>query len=76
MAVMNNWDLKDSNNSIYLTRGEPAEEPYIVSDLWASFGPTGLDWMLKGKPTAHCDSKWIRAISPKFIDFKCPRGPP
>ena len=23
MAVMNNWDLKDSNNSVYLTHGEP-----------------------------------------------------
>jgi hypothetical protein len=33
MAVMNNWDLKDNNNSIYLTRGEPAEERYVVSDL-------------------------------------------
>src|SRR6516162_4918120 len=31
MAVMNNWDLKDINNSVYQTRGEPAEERYVVS---------------------------------------------
>ena len=39
MAVMNNWDLKNINNSIYQTRDEPAEDRYIVSDLGASFGP-------------------------------------
>jgi hypothetical protein len=75
MAVMNNWDLKDINNSIYLTRGEPAEERYVVSDVGASFGPTGLDWMVKGNPTAYCDSEWIKAISPKFIDFNVPSRP-
>ena len=32
---MNNWDLKDINNAIYLTGGEPAEERYLVSDLGA-----------------------------------------
>ena len=41
----------------------------------ASFGPTGLDWMLKGNPTAYCDSKWIKAISPNFIDFNVPSRP-
>ena len=63
MAVMNNWDLKDMNNSIYLTGGEPAEERYLVSDLGASFGSTGLNWALKGKPSAYCDSKWIKSVS-------------
>jgi hypothetical protein len=75
MAVMNNWDLKDSNNSVYLTRGEPSEERYVVSDLGASFGPTGLNWMLKGHPTAYCESKWIKSISPEFIDFNVPSPP-
>jgi hypothetical protein len=75
MAVMNNWDLKDINNSVYLTRGEPAEEQYVVSDLGASFGSTGLNWGLKGKPAAYCDSKWIKAISPEFVDFNVPSGP-
>jgi hypothetical protein len=35
MALINNWDLKDSNNAILRTRGEIR---YIVSDLGSSFG--------------------------------------
>ena len=75
MAVMNNWDLKDSNNSVYQTRGEPPEEIYVVSDLGASFGTTGLNWMLKGNPSAYCGSKWIKSISPEFVDFNVPSPP-
>ena len=48
MAVMNNWDLKDLNSSVYLTHEDSPEEHYAVSDIGASFGPTGLDWMTKG----------------------------
>ncbi len=74
MAVMNNWDLKDTNNSVYVTR-EPIEERYAVTDLGASFGSTGLNWMLKGDPTAYCTSKWINKTSPEFVDFNIPSGP-
>ena len=66
MAVMNNWDLKDTNNSVYLTHGEPPEERYVVSDLGGSFGPTGLNWMQKGKPAAYCSSKWIKTVTPEL----------
>ena len=75
MAVMNNWDLKNINNSIYQTRDEPAEDRYIVSDLGASFGPTGLNWASKGKPAAYWHSKWIKSISAEFVDFNVPSGP-
>jgi len=75
MAVMNNWDLKDINNAIYLTAGEPAEERYLVSDLGASFGSTGLNWALKGKPSAYCDSKLIKSASEDFVDFYTPSAP-
>jgi hypothetical protein len=76
MAVMNNWDLKDVNNSVYQTGGGPAEERYLVSDLGASFGTTGLNRAQKGDPSAYCHSKWINTISPEFIDFNVPSGPP
>lgn len=75
MAAMNNWDLKDANNSIYRTHGEPAEDRYTVTDLGASFGPTGLNWMTKGKPEAYCSSKWIKSVSAGFVDFNVPSGP-
>jgi hypothetical protein len=38
MALLNNWDLKEINNAIYLVDGE---QRYAVSDLGASFGKTG-----------------------------------
>ncbi len=75
MVVMNNWDLKDVNNSVYQTSGEPHEERYVVSDLGASFGPTGLRLAPKGDVSAYCNSRWINKISPEFIDFNVPSGP-
>jgi hypothetical protein len=42
MALMENWDLKDSNNRVLLVRGEGGNElRYIVSDLGTTFGKTG-----------------------------------
>lgn len=72
MAVMNNWDLKDGNNAIYISRHEPAERRYAVSDLGASFGPTGLNWSLKGNADEYCKSKWIKSVSAKYVDFNVP----
>jgi len=75
MAVMNNWDLKDVNNVVYRTQSEPVEDRYLVSDLGASFGPTGLNWTLKGKPDAYCSSTWIKSVSAEYVDFNVPSGP-
>ena len=42
MALMENWDLKDSNNRILVVRnGNRNELHYIVSDLGTTFGKTG-----------------------------------
>jgi hypothetical protein len=44
MALINNWDLKDSNNKVvYVPNGEggQGELHYIISDLGATFGKTG-----------------------------------
>jgi hypothetical protein len=42
MALMENWDLKDSNNRILVVRnGDRNELHYIVSDLGTTFGKTG-----------------------------------
>jgi len=38
MALLNNWDLKTSNNSIVQANGETH---YLVGDLGATFGKTG-----------------------------------
>ncbi len=44
MALLNNWDLKDSNNKIlFVPGGEGGQDElhYIISDLGATFGKTG-----------------------------------
>jgi hypothetical protein len=42
MALIENWDLKDSNNRVlHVSGGGDDELRYIVSDLGATFGKTG-----------------------------------
>ena len=40
MALLENWDLKDSNNKVLYVEGE-RELHHVVSDLGATFGKTG-----------------------------------
>jgi hypothetical protein len=75
MAVINNWDLKDSNNSIYQVGGDRPERLYIISDLGASFGSSGLNWASKGNLKAYSHSKLISRTSPEFLDFVVPAAP-
>jgi hypothetical protein len=39
MALINNWDLKEVNNKIYMT---DTERRFVTSDLGESFGKTGM----------------------------------
>ncbi len=75
MAVINNWDLKDSNNAIFQVRGDHPEQLYLVSDLGSSFGSPGLNWQAKGNLKAYTNSTMIRRASPEFIDFHVPARP-
>jgi hypothetical protein len=76
MAVINNWDLKDLNNTIYQVRGVSPEQHYLVTDLGASFGTTNLNPGAKGNPIAYCHSKLIRSTAGGFVDFNIPSTPP
>jgi hypothetical protein len=75
MAVMNNWDLKDQNNSIYQINGDSPEQRYVVSDLGASFGTTGLNRLQKGNLQAYTHSKWIDSVSQEYVNFNVPSEP-
>jgi hypothetical protein len=79
MAVINNWDLKDENNTVYQVRGpQGAEQVYMVSDLGASFGTIGLSWTRrgsKGNLSAYSNSKLIRRLTPAYVDFYVPSRP-
>jgi hypothetical protein len=75
MAVMNSWDLKDVNNSIYQVDGPQPEQRYVVSDLGASFGTVGLNPGAKGNVDEYRRSKWLKGASGGFVDFNVPAPP-
>src|ERR1041384_5542949 len=51
LALVNDWDLTDENNAIYVEpdgRGQESQEAvYMVSDLGSTFGTAGLVWPLR-----------------------------
>ena len=75
MALINNWDLKDSNNAILRTGGETQ---YIVSDLGSSFGklPVSSAFILNrigrsvNDPEDFANSTFIRDVEDNGeVDF-------
>jgi hypothetical protein len=80
MALINNWDLKDENNSLYeYKHGEAGPERiYMVSDLGSSFGTSGRSWsraMSKGNLQAYSHSKFISKVTSEYVDFRFPTRP-
>jgi hypothetical protein len=67
MALLNNWDLKNINNSVYEVDGE---QRYLVSDVGATFGKTGgRATRSKGVVQDYVDSKFIDKTGPESVDF-------
>ena len=67
MSFLNNWDLKESNNSIYEIGDE---RRYAVTDLGATFGKTGSSFSRsRSVPKDYVESKFIRKVTPKYVDF-------
>jgi len=65
MALINNWDLKTSNNSY----GRD-ENDMVVSDLGATFGKTGNVWVRsKGDVEDYAESKFVKKVTPEHVDF-------
>jgi hypothetical protein len=79
MALLNNWDLKDINNSIYETRRTgDGEKLYVVSDLGASFGTTGFilpKSRSRGDLQKYRNSKFLTKAAPEYVDFATPARP-
>ena len=82
MALINNWDLKDSNNAVYREKhndgSTPPEQIYSVSDLGASFGTTGFVLSCeksRGNLSAYDHSGFIAKRSTSYVDFKVPSRP-
>jgi hypothetical protein len=69
MALLNNWDLKDSNNKI-IYYPEQGELHYIVSDLGATFGKTGnFITHNRNEPDDYAKSKFIKKIEGGRVEF-------
>ncbi len=67
MSLLNNWDLKAANNSIYAVDGE---RRYVVSDVGATFGNTGNSLTRsKGVPKDYEASAFIAKDTPNYMDF-------
>jgi hypothetical protein len=68
MALINNWDLKDTNNVIYEEKGE--EPRYAISDLGATFGRTGNPlFRSKSNLRDYRGTKFIQTVKPEYVDF-------
>ncbi|MFL6256968.1 MAG: hypothetical protein ACJ74T_18325 [Pyrinomonadaceae bacterium] len=62
MGLLNNWDLKDTNNKVvFVPSGGGGELRYIVSDLGATFGKTG-------GPISHSRNEPEKYIKTGFLD--------
>ena len=67
MALINNWDLKEINNDVFVEGGEPS---YEVADLGASLGRTGNSFgRSRGVMKDYAKSKFIEKVTPEYVDF-------
>jgi hypothetical protein len=67
MSLLNNWDLKPVNNSIYAVDGE---RRYVVTDVGATFGKTGNSLTRsKGVPRDYEGSSFVARSTPESVDF-------
>ena len=73
MGLLNNWDLKDSNNKILYVPGEggAGELRYIVSDLGATFGKTGnFITHSRNEPEKYVKTEFVEKVEGEHVRFK------
>ena len=75
MAMLNNWDIKDDNNTILAVRNENGENElrYVVHDLGATFGKSGGTLWQKTRsrndPAGYAKANFIDKVTNDRIDF-------
>ncbi len=77
MAVLNNWDLKDVNNAVYINK-KTGHQTFLVSDIGATFATNSLQTSRakdKGNVDSYVGSKFITRTSPTTVDFGTPSAP-
>jgi hypothetical protein len=77
MAVMNNWDLKDINNSVYNDKTNN-RQVFLVNDVGATFGTNSLSGShahSKGNVESFKGSKFIEKKTETTVNFGTPKAP-
>lgn len=75
MALLNNWDIKDSNNKILAVKNDSGETElrYIVHDLGATFGKSGgAFWQItrsRNDPEGYVKATFIERVKDGRVDF-------
>jgi hypothetical protein len=71
MVLINNWDMKDDNNAILVTKGvTDSERRFIVSDLGATFGKTGgIISRSRNKPSDYVKAEFVNGVKGNVVDF-------
>jgi len=77
MGLINNWDLKDTNNVVLAAPGERGrtELQYVISDLGATFGKTGglpLLWRMtrsRNDPEGFSKEKFVDEVEGGKVSF-------
>lgn len=72
MALLNNWDLKDVNNQMLLTKNENGESQllYVISDLGATFGKTGgAISHSRNEPEKFVKTKFVEGVDAGRVRF-------
>lgn len=73
MALMNNWDIQDTNNAIYLEGGE---RHFVVSDVGSTFGRSGNTFRRsKDNLRQYSRSKFLRNTDRGGVDFHLASSP-
>ena len=77
MALINNWDIKDSNNEMLQFRGRDGDVlVYIISDLGATFGHasgTPLFWRItrsRNNPKNYANSNFLKKVKDNRVELK------
>jgi hypothetical protein len=73
MILINNWDIKDSNNKIIMVQNKNngrIEARYIISDLGGSLGKTaGFMSRTRNKPSDFVKARFIDGVKAGYVDF-------
>lgn len=79
MGLINNWDIKDSNNVILLPESNgqsTAESLYAISDLGATFGKTGnvpFFWRFtrsRNNPKDYAQARFVDKVKGNRVAFR------